>query len=276
MKIKRIKWKKIIFLLIFLIFITGFSISIFNIVKWVLDNNNTDEQMSKIYNNIDIKEIIDNENTELIGEETSKNDPYWDYIKLNLIDVDFKELKSINPSTIGWITVNGTNINYPVVQARDNKYYLTHSFDKSYNKAGWIFMDYRNDIKTINKNTIIYGHSRLDKTMFGTLKNIVKNNWYKNTDNYIIKMSTEYYNTLWQVFSVYIINTTNDYIKVSFKDNNEFKNFTQMLKERSIYNFNTNISEEDKILTLSTCYNNNKKVVMHAKLIKINKNTYTN
>lgn len=249
MKIKRIKWKKIIFLLIFLIFITGFSISIFNIVKWVLDNNNT----------------------ELIGEETSKNDPYWDYIKLNLIDVDFKELKSINPSTIGWITVNGTNINYPVVQARDNKYYLTHSFDKSYNKAGWIFMDYRNDIKTINKNTIIYGHSRLDKTMFGTLKNIVKNNWYKNTDNYIIKMSTEYYNTLWQVFSVYIINTTNDYIKVSFKDNNEFKNFTQMLKERSIYNFNTNISEEDKILTLSTCYNNNKKVVMHAKLIKINK-----
>ena len=55
---------------------------------------------------------------------------------MNLINVDFNELKKINSNTKGWIQVNGTNINYPFVQAKDNKFYLTHSFDKSYNSAG--------------------------------------------------------------------------------------------------------------------------------------------
>ena len=94
---------------------------------------------------------------------------------MNLINVDFQELKSTNNQTVGWIQVNGTNINYPFVQANDNKYYLTHSFDKSHNTSGWVFLDYRNNIQTLDKNTILYAHGRIDKTMFGTLKNILNN-----------------------------------------------------------------------------------------------------
>ena len=75
-------------------------------------------------------------------------------------------------------------------------------------------------------------------------------------------------NTLWQVFSVYKIPTTNDYIQIEFKNNNEFLEFANKLINRSNYNFNTTINENDFILTLSTCYNNNEKVVLHAKLIK--------
>lgn len=89
---------------------------------------------------------------------------------MNLINVDFNELKKFNSNTKGWIQVNGTNINYPFVQAKDNKFYLTHSFDKSYNSAGWVFLDYRNNINELSKNTIIYAHGRLDTTMFGSLK----------------------------------------------------------------------------------------------------------
>ena len=73
---------------------------------------------------------------------------------MNMIDINFNELKNINNDVKGWIKVNGTNINYPFVQSKNNKYYLTHSFDKSYNSAGWLFLDYRNN----NKNTIIYAH----------------------------------------------------------------------------------------------------------------------
>ena len=81
-------------------------------------------------------------------------------------------------------------------------------------------------------------------------------------------MPTESENTLWQVFSIYRVSTTNDYIKTTFSSNEDFINWSSILIDRSAYNFNTYINENDTILTLSTCYNNNEKVVLHAKLIK--------
>ena len=105
--------------------------------------------------------------------------------------------------------------------------------------------------------------------MFGSLKNIFKNDWLNNQNNYVVKLSTEKENSLWQVFSVYIIPTTNDYIKVNFNSNYEFNEWVNVLKNRSNFNFNTTVNELDKVLTLSTCYNENEKVVLHAKLIKL-------
>jgi len=187
---------------------------------------------------------------------------------MDLIHVDFNELKVINTDVKGWIQLKGTNINYPFVQGGDNKYYLTHSFDKSYNQAGWVFMDYRNNINNLNKNTILYAHGRIDTTMFGTLRSIFSSNWYKNKDNHIIRLSTEQENSIWQVFSVYRIKTTSDYLKVDFANDSDYLDFLNMLKNRSKYKFETSINENDKIITLSTCYNKSDKMVMHAKLIK--------
>jgi len=252
-----------------LVFIIISVICIVNIIKWSIDSNKTNKNIENIQENTKVIETEDSINTEIISnEEINESDPYWDYINMNLIDVDFKELKEINDSTVGWIQVNGTNINYPFVQTTDNNYYLNHTFDKSYNNAGWVFMDYRNNKSNYDKNTIIYAHGRLDNTMFGSLRKVITNGWLNNQDNYIIKLSTETENTLWQVFSVYQIPTTNDYIQVEFTDNKEFLQFGNMLLERSSFNFNTSINENDKILTLSTCYDDNNKVVLHAKLIK--------
>ena len=269
-KRRKLKWKNIIILIIILICLIFLIISIKDIIKWKIDSNKTDKQLNAIQEIVEIEEVDETEEVEIIkqDEEIPQANPYWDYIKMNLINVNFNELKKINSNTKGWIQVNGTNINYPFVQAKDNKYYLTHSFDKSYNSAGWVFLDYRNNIEDLNKNTIIYAHGRLDVTMFGSLKNILKSGWLDNSDNYVVKLSTQNENTLWQVFSVYRIPTTNDYIKVNFNSNEEFKEWALMLMNRSAYNFNTTISENDTILTLSTCYDNDEKVVLHAKLIK--------
>lgn len=267
---KKIKWKNIIAFFILLISIICLTISIIYILKWNKENKKTAEITNKIEEITDIKEVEETENVEIIEqeEEIPKENPYWDYIKMNLINVNFNDLKEKNDSTVGWIQVNGTNINYPFVQTTDNDYYLTHSFDKSKNSAGWVFLDYRNNLSTFDKNTIIYAHGRLDNTMFGSLKNILTSGWLDNSNNYIVKLSTEYENTLWQVFSVYRIPTTNDYIRVNFKNDQNFLEFASTLLNRSAHNFNTTIQENDQILTLSTCYNDSDKVVLHAKLIK--------
>ena len=270
----KLKWKNIILILMFLILFITLNISIYNIIKWKLDSNKTNEEINTIQENTNIEEVKDNKGTEIIkqAEKIPKENPYWDYIKMNMIDVNFDNLKKINSDVVGWIKVNGTNINYPFVQSKDNKYYLTHSFSKSYNNAGWVFLDYRNN-NINNRNTIIYAHGRTDKTMFGTLRKVLNNGWINNTNNYVIKISTEKENSLWQIFSIYHIPTTNDYLQTEFKDKREYQMFLNILKNRSNHNFNTSITSNDTILTLSTCYNDSEKMVVHAKLIKKQKNT---
>ena len=264
----RIKWKNVFLALLFIIFLEVFILSSIKIVKWYIDSKNTVKEIKKINYDNEINEVEDSDNTEIINNgDKSLEDPYWDYIKMNLIDVDFTKLKEKNSKTVGWIQVSGTTINYPFVQGDDNEYYLTHSFNNSYNEAGWVFLDYRNKILESDRNTIIYAHGRMDTTMFGSLRKILTSGWLNNIENHVIKLSTESENTLWQVFSVYKIPTTNDYIQIDFLDD-EYLSFLNMLKERSQYSFNTGISVDDKILTLSTCYDDNDKVVLHAKLIK--------
>lgn len=261
------KVQKNIFLITIILFSGIIIFSLVNICKWMIDVKNVQKNLKDIKSEVTEVEVIDTENTEIIENDSPKENPYWDYIKMNLIDVDFTKLLEINSDTVGWLQVNGTNINYPVVQYTDNKYYLSHTFDKSYNIAGWVYEDYRNDA-TNDKNTIIYGHNRYDRTMFGTLNDIVKDSWLSDTNNHVIKMSNENENTLWQVFSVYIVPKTNDYLKTNFQNDEEFKEFTDMLIERSFYDFKTTVSTSDKMITLSTCNRHVNRVVLHAKLIK--------
>lgn len=269
-KKRRLKVKNLMLLITFLALLIILIISIIKVIAWHNDSKETKKQ-EKIIEKADTKEVMDNDQTEVIESDEDEANPYWDYIKMNLIDVDLSELKKINSDVSGWISVNGTNINYPFVQTTDNKYYLKHSLDKSYNEAGWVFKDYRNSKTSYDKNNILYAHGRVDTTMFGSLKNILKSNWYENENNHVIKTSNEYENSLWQVFSVYKINTTSDYLQTKFNTDDEFLSFANMLKERSYYDFKVTLQGSDKILTLSTCYNSKQRVVMHAKLIKTQK-----
>lgn len=245
-------------------------ISIGNIILWKIDSDKSNKLKNDIDSYTKIDEVDDNENTELVGEPNEDDllNDYWYYVKFPLINVDFIDLKNKNNDTVAWINVNNTNINYPVVQTDNNDYYLTHSFDKTNNEAGWVFLDYRNDSSFSDKNTIVYAHSRLDKTMFGSLSKTLNSSWYENKDNHIIRISNEKENSLWQIFSIYVIKTESYYITTDFNDDNSYLEFLNTIKDRSKYNFNANLTEDDKIITLSTCYDDVRKTVVHAKMIK--------
>lgn len=269
--LKKKKIKLMLFSLLFIIFAVGLIISLLEIFFWSNDNKNILKLSDDIIRNTDIKTVDDDKNTEIIEDESlkdDKNNSYWKFIKMPLIDVDIDELIKRNNDTVGWINVNNTNINYPFMQTNDNKYYLTHAFDKSYNDAGWLFLDYRNNKDFSSKNNIIYGHSRLNKTMFGSLHNVLDDDWYNNKDNHVIRLSTQNENTMWQVFSVYKVPEESYYITTDFSNDNEYSKFLKTIKNRSVHSFDVNVSSTDKILTLSTCSSNNKRVVVHAKLIK--------
>lgn len=260
--------KTVMLVLVFLTFLIIFIICFLNLINWINDNNKNKNIIKEINDDVKVEEIIDSENTELINEDEKKESDYWYYIKQSLISVDINTLKNKNSDTLGWISVNNTNVNYPFVQTSDNEYYLNHAFDKSNNRAGWIFLDYRNNKDFSDKNNILYGHARRDNSMFGSLRNVIKKEWFLNKDNHIIKLSTEKENTLWQIFSTYKIEVESYYLTTSFSTDLEYERFLNTIKERSLYDFDVTLSKDDKILTLSTCSGENSRIVIHAKLIK--------
>lgn len=239
-----------------LISIIVIAIALYYIYVWHTDNKKTDKVLENIFDNVDI-----------FSEDVSV-----DEIETSMLKIDFDNLISFNSDTIGWIRVLGTDINYPVVQTNDNSFYLTHSFDKSYNKAGWIFADYTNsNLKDnqLDENTVIYGHNRENRSMFGTLSNTLKKEWRDTEKNRYINFSTRDESMLWEVFSTYTIDSEGYYIKTNFSSDEEYEEFIKTIKSRSIYDFNINVTTNDKILTLSTCTNIGQgRAVVHAKLIK--------
>lgn len=93
-------------------------------------------------------------------------------------NVDFAALRAVNPDCVAWLDIPGTTISYPVVQAADNTYYLTRTFGGKTNRAGSIFMDYRNQADFSDRNTIIYGHNLLDGNMFAGLVDFLDDSFF--------------------------------------------------------------------------------------------------
>ena len=212
--------------------------SLIKIITWKVDNNLTEVEIENI------NEIIVNDQVDPI-----------------------ESLKGVNKYTIGWLKVNNTKVDYPFVQYKDNDYYLTHSFENKKSEAGWIFMDYRSNPNFEDQNTVIYGHNRLNGSMFGSLKQLNKK--YNKNYDYLISVTTSDAEYTYKIFSIYRIKTTSDYLKTNFKNETDYKNFLKLLTKRSTFNLNTKVDATDKILTLSTCDGSKHKLVVHGKLIKL-------
>lgn len=243
-----------------------------------LSNSITEQAEVKYIEGGDIVNIIPPDETSENNETPSSNNTttsneknlYWRYLNTPLASVDFDNVLQMNRDTIGWLIVNNTNINYPVVQTIDNDYYLKHSFNKTFNYAGWVFADFRDTFNPLSSNSVIYAHGRKDGVMFGTLMNALEPSWYTNEENQLIQFSTPEYDSMWQIFSIYTIEAESYYITTDFTNTESFMNFAKIIKERSIYDFGIDIKENDKLLTLSTCYNDSgMRTVVHAKLVKI-------
>lgn len=87
----------------------------------------------------------------------------------------------INKDIVGWIKLSGTSLNYPVLQGKTNHDYLNLDFEREHRRKGSIFMDFRNELKNLNHNTILYGHHVGDNTMFDVLEDYLKQSFYENT-----------------------------------------------------------------------------------------------
>ena len=176
------------------------------------------------------------------------------------------DLSYINKDYRGWISINNTNIDYPVLQGIDNNYYLNRDINKNYLLSGSIFLDFRNN-DFYDFNTVIYGHNMRNNTMFGELDKFRDSDFAKEN---AIKIITKNGDTMYyKVFSVYLTDSNSDYITTSFSSTSQYENFINVVKSKSIIESKIKLTKDDKILTLSTCSNQsyNARTVIHAKLM---------
>lgn len=237
--------KAIINLIIYLLLFSLLIFSSFKIFMWYIDNKNS-------------KKLTEQINEAVVVQENKLDEEKY--------DVDFEKLKAQNEDVIAWIKVYNTDIEYPIVQTKDNDYYLNHSFDKSKNEAGWIFADYRNKFDGTDRNIVIYGHNRQDGSMFSTLHNFMEKDWQNSNRDAKIIFITKDEKEIYEIFSVYEIKKENYYINTNFQNDEQFENFINTIQKRSSKRIDVDVSKEDTILTLSTCSDKRGyRVVVHAK-----------
>lgn len=220
-----------------------------------------------------LKERISNKNAgvtqeQLIGD-TNKEVISSEGQGVNLQE----EILALNlkyPDAIAWLMIPGTSIDMPIFQSKDNERYLRNDRDNVKTKWGETFLDYRSDINNMDNMShfIIYGHNTEVDSHFTPLINY-KNEKFLNDHN-TIEMSTIKGNYKWQIFSVYTTDTNDFYIDTSFTDLNDYGNFLNTLKSKSLFDTKVSISSSDTVLTLSTCdyVKTNGRFVVQAKLIK--------
>lgn len=168
----------------------------------------------------------------------------------------------------GWIKIENTNIDYPILQGEDNLYYLDKDINNEYLASGSIFMNYLNNGFDDN-NTVLFGHHMRNETMFAQLKRYKEKEFFYGNNDIDIELNNGQH-LKYRVFSIYITNAKDNYIKTKFDNKNQYKEFLDNIKNKSMYESDIELDEYDKIITLSTCsYEfNDARMVVHGKLLK--------
>lgn len=192
------------------------------------------------------------------------------------------DLLAINPDTVGYLNIPGTTISYPVVQKKteaESQYYLHINFMNEEAKAGAIFLDWRDTFDAYDQsdNLIVYGHDMKDGSMFGTLRNYKKDDFvtfYKNHP--IIEFNSNYEEGKYKIFGCFIADadySRNDvfeyYNYIDLLTENEFYDYVNNVKRRTLVLNDVDVKFGDKLLTLSTCsqeFSNSRFVVVARKL----------
>lgn len=200
--------------------------------------------------------------------EYKKADESYAQIRLEKENENNNNLYNKYEDYRGWIKVDNTNIDYPIVQGKDNSFYLDKDINKNYVSSGSIFMNYLNNGFN-DENTILFGHHMRNKTMFAQLEKYKEKEFFQNDNDIKIEVENDKVLT-YKVFSVYVTDDNDNYIKTNFDNKSEYKEFLDKIKNKSIYKSDINVDENDKIITLSTCsYEfDDARMVVHGKLLK--------
>lgn len=185
------------------------------------------------------------------------------------IEVDFDKLKSVNEDVVGWIYVDALpDISYPIVKGKDNQTYLHQTYEKNYNFAGTIFVDYENSGDFSDCNTLVYGHNMKNGSMFGHLKKFREDDKLYKQDKYFWILTPER-NYRYEIISAYTTGVNSDTYTLFKGPGEEFEKYLETIKGYSeIQTDDTDLTIKDKIVTLSTCTGNEStRFVMQGKRV---------
>ena len=246
---KKILEKKIIYIIICITLITFIILSIIYIIKFFLIGKEAVEE-SKILNEIVVNDAITVENND---ERTKAKEENTERI------FKIRELRKENSDIVGWIEIEGTNINYPVLQGENNEYYLTHNYKKEKSEKGSIFLSKDYDLKLPSDNLLIYGHNLITGQMFNNLLKYNDKEFYEKHPN--IRFTTENEDIEFKIFSAFysevFYESENNVFKyydfITAETETEYNKFIENAKKASLYDTNCDAKYGDRLITLVTC-----------------------
>lgn len=230
-------------ILVLFIFLGIFIYSLITIISWIKSNYGLakieEDLLSKVVN-------IDNE----AGTEKDN--------KQNTITINFDELESINSDVKAWIRIENTDINYPILQTKDNEFYLKHDIYKKYSSCGSIFLNYHNASDFSDDNTTVYGHNLKNQKMFADLSKIYKGELGNKID---IDIYTKESNKKYEIITAYMEDPNSETATKKFSKKDKATYVNSNIKKSKI-KFEHSYSEEKKLLTLATCDSTGKKRII--------------
>lgn len=234
-KAKHSNKKRLICIVIFLI-----VIAVAGVIYYIKYQNANKQTGEKILEEIKIDESkITNEKTERM--------------------LKVEELQKSNPDVIGWLEIEGTKVNYPVVQGEDNDYYLTHDYNKKEASGGALFLDKAYEFTKPSSNLLIYGHRHEQGIMFEDLTKYQKESFYKQHPN--IKFTTNNEESEYEIISVFLSrvyyksekNVFRYYFFIDAQNEEEYNEYVKNCKSASLYDTGKTAKYGDQLMTLSTC-----------------------
>lgn len=250
MKKKKSKGKKIVYDLLFLIALSVFLFSAYQLGTIYLQNYKENKETKGLQ---EISKVPENPEKE---EFT----------------VDWDALKKKNDQIIAWIRIPDTDISYPIVQGEDNDYYLTHTFEKKENYAGAIFMDAAAHADFSDLNTIIYGHNVKHGTMFADMEKFKDQTFFE--EHPYVYIFTPEQNYRCEVFSMYSTTADSDSYAISYGSDEDYLAYATMVKEKSDFAREVVLKASDHMVSLSTCsyerdgQPSDMRYLLHAKMVK--------
>ena len=246
---------KIPYIVIYLFLIIIIIVALIYIFKFLSIKKEAEEE-SNLLNNIEIENNIENNENEKNNNKINEEDKEDDRIE-RIAKV--KKLKEDNPDIVGWLEIEETNINYPVLQGEDNEYYMSHNYKKEKSEKGSIFLDSNYDWDKPSSNLLIYGHNIITGEIFKDLLKFSDEEFYK--EHKTIRFTTAEEDLEFEVLSafksrVYYESEENVFRYYQFidaKNEKEYNEFVDNAKKSSIYDTNVNAEYGDQLITLSTC-----------------------
>ncbi len=261
--------KKLVFIAAALIFLTVAGVAAWQVYVPVHEDNVSDQAYDDLrqFVRVPAPELTIQPDTSSSPELTPPPPSESELTPPSAPEVDFDSLRAVNPEIVAWLSIDGTNIDYPVAQHSDNDYYLHHLFNGEWNSSGCLFMDCHNQSDFSGRHTIIYGHHMDNGTMFQNLMGYKDQSFYDGHPTAQLFTPGGTYTV--ELFAGYVTGVDGDAWQFDFASDSEFREWLDNAKNKSLFESHVTPTAADRIVTLSTCSYEfyNARFVLHGRLV---------